>query len=105
MPEVNRLRVPIIVSICETTMTLKEFRAITPGSILELPKNADAELDLLAAERAIGTGRVVKVGENFGIRLKSVGEASTSEEEESFGGMDGDFDPEAFADALLAAQD
>lgn len=105
MTDVEKLRVPIIVRICETSMSLKDFRAITPGSILELPKNADADLEVLAGQKEIGTGRAVKVGENFGVRLKTIGGAISEQEEDPFSMIEGDFDPEAFADALLAAQD
>ena len=44
-----------------------------PGAILELPKLADEELEILVNDKPIGLGRAVKVGENFGIRVCYIG--------------------------------
>lgn len=70
---VNHLEVPIAVRLGRRQMTLREILQLAPGSIIELPKNADSELDLLANNRQIGAGIAVKIGENFGIKLTSVG--------------------------------
>lgn len=54
-------------------MPLGDILAIIPGAIIELPKAADEELDLLVNNKPIGSGTAVKVGENFGIRISYVG--------------------------------
>jgi flagellar motor switch protein FliN/FliY len=72
-----RLEVPVIVRLGERTMTVSEVTALTPGAIIELPKNADAELDLLVNNKQIGTGVAVKVGENFGLRIAYIGDVRT----------------------------
>jgi len=101
---IKRLEVTVSVRICETRMNLREVLAMTPGSIIELPTSAEGKLDLLVGGKTIGCGRAVKIGENFGVSIHKIGslEAAEREEDEFDGG--GDFDPEAFADALLAAQ-
>jgi flagellar motor switch protein FliN/FliY len=71
---VLRLQVPVIVRLGERSMTVLEVLAIVPGSIIELPKNAEAELDLLVNNKHIGTGVAVKVGENFGLRITYLGD-------------------------------
>jgi flagellar motor switch protein FliN/FliY len=43
------------------------------GAIIEFHKAADDELELLANNKIIGKGHAVKVGENFGIKLTSIG--------------------------------
>ena len=48
--------------------------ALAPGAILELPKLADEELEVLVNNKPIGLGTAVKVGENFGIRITYVGD-------------------------------
>jgi flagellar motor switch protein FliN/FliY len=68
-----RLEVPLIVQIAERRMPLSEVTALTHGSIIELPKQIDDELDVLVNDTPIGAGRAVKVGENFGVRMTRVG--------------------------------
>jgi flagellar motor switch protein FliN len=71
---VLRLEVPVIVRLGERSMDLGEVLALVPGAIIELPKNVDAELDLLVNNKQVGTGVAVKVGENFGIRITYIGD-------------------------------
>lgn len=68
-----RLEVPLIVQIAERRMPLSEVTALTHGSIIELPKQIEDDLEVLVNETAIGSGRAVKVGENFGVRMTRVG--------------------------------
>ncbi len=71
---VLRLEVPVIVRLGERSLSLSEVVGLVPGAIIQLPKNADAELDLLINNKQIGTGAAVKVGENFGIRINYIGD-------------------------------
>jgi flagellar motor switch protein FliN len=71
---VLRLEVPVIVRLGERRMPLREVLALVPGSIIELPKSAEAELDLLVNNKQIGVGAAVKVGENFGLRITYLGD-------------------------------
>ncbi|MSR41318.1 MAG: FliM/FliN family flagellar motor switch protein [Phycisphaerales bacterium] len=73
LSRVLRLEVPLIVQIAERQMTLAEVTALAPGSIIELPKHVDQELDVLVNNHPIGRGKAVKVGENFGVRITDVG--------------------------------
>ena len=68
-----KLRVPVIVRLGERSMSLGEVVSLVPGSIIELPKNADDELDLLVNDKPIGAGAAVKVGEKFGLRISQLG--------------------------------
>lgn len=70
---VRELEVPVIVELGRRTMTVREVMSLLPGAIVELPKSADEELELLVNNRTIAVGSAVKVGENFGIRLSAVG--------------------------------
>jgi len=103
-----RLEVPIIVQLAERKMTLGEALALVPGSIIELPKTADEELDLLVNNRKIGTGLAVKIGENFGIEITHIGtaeekiQAMGGGEPRSSGASEEDLD--ALASALLEGQ-
>lgn len=70
------LKVPVIVQIGQRRMTLDDVLALGPGAILELDKGSDAELDLLVNNKVVGAGAAVKVGENFGIRINTIGTAA-----------------------------
>ena len=74
LQSILRLEVPIIVRVGERRMTLSEAAALTPGSIIEINKNAEDQLDLLVNNVPIAQGAAVKVGENFGIGIEYVGD-------------------------------
>lgn len=65
-------------------MPLGDVLALGPGAIIELNKGADEELVILVNNKPIATGTAAKVGENFGIRVSSIG--STRERVEAMGG-------------------
>lgn len=67
------LELPIIVRLAERPMRIDDVLEWVPGCIVDLSTNAENELDLLVNNVALGQGRAVKVGENFGIRLTFVG--------------------------------
>src|SRR5262252_6792670 len=93
---VLRLEVPVIVRLGERTLTLSDVVSLVPGSIIELTKNADDELDLLINNKQIGSGTAVKVGENFGIRITYIGDVR-----ERIAAMGGDTKPaKSEADSL-----
>ncbi len=69
-----KLEVPIIVRLAERIMRVSEVLDLAPGSIIELPKSAESELDLLVNNRPVGVGVAVKVGENFGLRVTHMGD-------------------------------
>ena len=72
------LEVPVIVQIGERTMPVEEVMSVAPGAIIELPKSADEELEILVNNKAIGTGAAVKVGENYGVRVSFIGDINES---------------------------
>lgn len=85
-----KLEVPVIVQIAERTMEVGEVLDLAPGSIVELPKLSDDELELMANNKVVGTGLAVKVGENFGIRISYVGDVRARAEALAGGGGEGD---------------
>ena len=72
--QILRIEVPLLVQLAERQMTLGAVLDLTPGSIIELPKTAEEELEILINNKVIGTGNAVKVGENFGIRVSFIGD-------------------------------
>ena len=69
-----KLEVPLIVRLGERQMTLAQVISLVPGVIIELPKSAEEELELLVNNKRLGLGTAVKVGENFGIRITQIGD-------------------------------
>lgn len=68
------MEVPVIVRLGERTLSVGEVLDLTPGSIIELYQTADTVLDLLVNDKKVAEGTAVKIGENFGIQITSVGE-------------------------------
>ena len=65
MADIQRIlniEVPVIVRLGERIMTVKEVLDLVPGSIIELQKRADAELDLLVNNKQIGFGTAAESG-------------------------------------------
>jgi flagellar motor switch protein FliN/FliY len=104
-----KLEVPLIVEIGRRKMTVSQVTALAPGAIIELPKPAEDELEVLVNNKTVGTGLAVKVGENFGVRIAFIGDLKQrilalgaqkpkDDEEKS------DDEAAALAEALLAGQ-
>lgn len=73
LSSILRLEVPVIVQIAERPMPVDDVVTLTHGSIIELPKRVDDDLEILVNDRVIGTGTAVKIGEHFGVRVRTVG--------------------------------
>ena len=73
LPSILRLEVPVIVQIAERPMPVEDVVAIRHGSIIELPKNIGDDLEILVNDRVVGRGTAVKVGEHFGVRVRTIG--------------------------------
>lgn len=69
------LEVPIIVQLGQRLMPMRDVISLIPGAIIELPKGANEELELLVNNRVVGVGTAVKVGENFGLKIAHIGDA------------------------------
>lgn len=66
------LDVPVIVQIGRRSLPLSDVLNWGPGAIIELAKHADDPLALHINNKPVGTGAAVKVGENFGIRIRQI---------------------------------
>ena len=65
----RKLPIPVTVRIASKSTRLQEILRLQPGSIIELPKRADEELDVMINSTVIAKGQAVKVGENFGVKI------------------------------------
>ena len=97
LKSILKLEVPLIVVIGSRQMAVREVLSLTPGAIVELPKSADDELEILVNNKSIGTGAAVKVGENFGVRVTYVGDLR--DRIEALAGKDESSSPKPESDA------
>jgi flagellar motor switch protein FliN/FliY len=68
-----RVEVPVIVKLAERKLSMSEVLRLGVGSIIEFEKSNDEPLHLMINNRTIGVGEAVKVGENFGLRIRQIG--------------------------------
>ncbi|TET34126.1 MAG: hypothetical protein E3J72_15250 [Planctomycetota bacterium] len=68
-----RLQLPLIVKLAEKVESLDKVLNYSEGHIIEFDKSSDGLLDLIVVDKLIGHGEAVKIGENFGIRIRDVG--------------------------------
>ena len=76
-PPILDLEVPLIVQIASRSMAVKDVVGLEQGAIIEFPRSADEDLEILINNKSVGLGTAVKVGENFGIRINSIGDLTT----------------------------
>ncbi len=67
------LRVPLIVRLAHRSMAMGEIIRLSAGTLIEFDKPGHSDLELMIGRRVIGCGHAVKVGENFGLRIKAIG--------------------------------
>lgn len=72
LDRVLNIEVPVIVVLAERPMRFRDVLSLTAGSILEFEKPADSDLVLMINNKCIGTGKAVKVGENFGLTIRGI---------------------------------
>ena len=75
LDRILRLEVPVIVRLASRRLTLQEILRLGRGTILEFKRRSEDPLELLVNNRPFGHGQAVKVGENLGLRLTSIGDA------------------------------
>ncbi|HPS68789.1 MAG TPA: flagellar motor switch protein FliN [Holophaga sp.] len=66
------IELPVMVRMGQTEMQLGELLRLTPGSILELNRAADAPVELLVNSKVIAKGEVVVVDGNFAFRITEI---------------------------------
>lgn len=66
------IQLPLVVRMGQTEMQMGELLKLTPGSILELNRSADAPVELLVNGKRIAKGEVVVVDGNFAFRITEI---------------------------------
>ena len=67
-----RIKVPVVVTLARKRQPLGSVIELGPGSIIQFEKSCEEMLELDVGGRMVATGEAVKVGDKFGLRIKSV---------------------------------
>ena len=67
-----RVKVPVVVTLAEKKQTLGRILEMGPGQIIQFDKLCEEMLDLEAGNCLIASGEAVKVGDKFGLRIRSI---------------------------------
>jgi len=70
--KIKDVKVPLMVVLGETQISVEELARIGEGSIIALSRLAGEPVDVLAAGELIAKAEVVVIDENFGIRVTDV---------------------------------
>jgi len=79
------ITVPVIVKIAEKKVSINDVLRFNQGTVVSFDKDAYDQLELMINNSTIGLGQCVKVGENFGLRVLSIGDVG--EKIKSLGGL------------------
>ena len=72
-PDLGALTVRLRVALGEVRLPLKTLSQLRPGSVVALPgEGEDLAVELLADDRAIATGRLVSLGDAYGVLVDKV---------------------------------
>jgi len=64
--------VELTVQLGKTKMLIKDLLQLGQGSVVELEKQAEEPMEIMANSRLIAKGEVVVVNEKFGVRLTDI---------------------------------
>ncbi len=67
-----RVKVPVIVTLASTKMTVNKIIEMVPGTILQFTKTYDSNLTLEIGRQEVAEGEAVKVGDKFGLWITSM---------------------------------
>jgi len=79
-PEVRRLlrlRLPVIAVLAQRMISVSQVRKLSLGTIIEFEKNVDEPLELMINRKPVAQGDAVKVGDQFGLRIRTVRDPAT----------------------------
>jgi type III secretion protein Q len=65
----DEIEVTLVFEVGRVALTLAEIKALAPGRLLPLPPGGTPRVEVLAHGRRLGTGEIVRVGEELAVRL------------------------------------
>ena len=74
--DIGSVSIKLRVEVGEVTLSLNDLSTLTSGSVLRLNQYAGEEVKIYANDTLIAHGDVVVVGDNYGVRIKTISETS-----------------------------
>jgi type III secretion protein Q len=68
----NDMKVRLVFEVGRAEMSVSEIERLGPGHVFELARASDGHVDVIAGGRVIGSGEIVKIGDDLGVRLKRI---------------------------------
>ncbi len=81
MDRLQQLPVRISARICRQSMTLDQFLAWVPGTVVLFDESALSPLAVCLGDNTVGAGQAVKSGSKMGLRIQRIG--STAQHDNS----------------------
>ncbi len=66
------IKVPLMVSLGETSITLEELAAFTSGTVVRLNRESGKPVDVIVSGEKVAQADVVVIDNDFGIRITQV---------------------------------
>jgi len=67
-----KVNVPVSVNLASQKLAVQEILDLVPGAIVKFDKSCEDPLELSVCDQPIAAGEVVKVGDKFGLRIRSM---------------------------------
>ena len=77
----GKIPLQLVFRVARTKMEIGDLLKLGPGAVIELDKRVREPLDIVIENKRVGTGEVVKVGENYGVRIKELFEIAEDDNE------------------------
>ncbi len=69
--------IDVEIELARKTIPLREILALSPGSVIKLPRSAGENIDILAGGTELGSGEIVIIEDTVGVRITDFRDAET----------------------------
>ncbi len=70
--QLGDMKVRLVFEVGRAELSVSEIERLGPGHVFQVSRASDGHVDVIAGGRVIGSGELVKIGEDIGVRLKRI---------------------------------
>jgi type III secretion protein Q len=70
--QLGDMKVKLVFEVGRAELSVDEIEKLGPGHVFQVSRATDGHVDVIAGGRVIGSGELVKIGDDIGVRLKRV---------------------------------
>lgn len=70
--QLGDMKVKLVFEVGRAEMSVGEIEKLGPGYVFQVSRASDGHVDVIAGGRVIGSGELVKIGDDIGVRLKRI---------------------------------